>query len=668
MTKSRKKASLGCLLLALALAAPMGRAQEATTPADSRHTAPRAAALAGDDLGAMDLGSLLNVQLTTPSKFAEKLKDAPGIVSVVTRDELQRFSGLTLREILERVAGLYGSTTYFSDRSLVAARGDQIKDNSSHVLYLINGRPTRDVVDGGMNSDLLESFPVGILERVEVVKGPGSVLYGSNAFSAVINLITQKADQNGVALSGFGGEGGAYGTAGQVTYKRGDFSLVGAAQFHEKPDWPISWRYENPLTSVVTTVHGDIPDGGPGAFLAVDYKGLSLTTSLTSWNSGYFLRGFYGEHRWTRSFSDLGYQTKIKPGWDMSVNLTYTRVELSASAYPFAQRSSNDAVVEWTNTMTLTKTSRLIFGSLYNYIDGTEYFDGVTPRTVDSHGTRSAGAAYAQMDYRPLGKLKLVGGFQVNKVGTLKAAFVPRAGVLWDPASRLNVKALYSQAFRAPSINETTLDHPALRGNPDLKPETVDTVDLGVTYQGGRAQLALDYFHSVMKDIISLPGSAPPRTYENLGTVYIHGVEVEGKCYLTKSLFVLGSMLYQENKDAAGAQDVSAVPNFGIKGGLSYKGKNLTLSLFDYYEGRVAGYDHPLNPGPRAQHLLSLHGRLDLARYLNPHARHGLALFVHGTDLLNEQLWFPDWGQVAGDTTPAIRGRLIYAGLEIGSK
>src|SRR5262249_36639457 len=156
-----------------------------------------------------------NIKVTTVSKFSENLADAPGVISIITKDELKRFGAMSLREVLERVPSLVRSSSYFTDRSLVAARGDQTKIDGGHILILINGRPSREVLEGGLITDLLESFPVGILERIEVIKGPGSVLYGSNAFSAVINLITQKADGDGWVLSGFGGEKGALASSGQ---------------------------------------------------------------------------------------------------------------------------------------------------------------------------------------------------------------------------------------------------------------------------------------------------------------------------------------------------------------------------------------------------------------------------------------------------------------------
>jgi outer membrane receptor for ferrienterochelin and colicins len=224
------------------------------------------------DLYSLDLQSLVNMKVTTASKFSQRLSDAPGVMSVVTRDELNRFGGMTLGEILDRVPGLSMTTASFTDRNMVAARGDQTKTNGGHILFLINGRPSREVLEGGIITDLLQSFPVNILERIEVIKGPGSVLYGSNAFSAVVNLITQKANGNALVLTALGGAGGAVATSGQVMVQHGDLNIVAAGQFQQEPVWftPVWSTYAG-------RENGAIPDRGKGAYLGVGYKGLSFS-------------------------------------------------------------------------------------------------------------------------------------------------------------------------------------------------------------------------------------------------------------------------------------------------------------------------------------------------------------------------------------------------------
>jgi len=218
----------------LALAAPCLRADGPAPSADQR---------SGTDLASLDLESLLNTKVITASKFSQDLADAPGIISVISADELKRFSGITLREILERVSGLSVSSAYFDNRSLVAVRGDQTKINGGHILFLINGRPTREILEGGVISDLLESFPVNALQKIEVIKGPGSVLYGSNAFSGVVNLITKEADSNALDVAVAGGGHSSKATRALGTFQRGRLKVVGAGQFHQMPTTTIGYRF-----------------------------------------------------------------------------------------------------------------------------------------------------------------------------------------------------------------------------------------------------------------------------------------------------------------------------------------------------------------------------------------------------------------------------------------
>jgi outer membrane receptor for ferrienterochelin and colicins len=626
----------------------------------------------GRDLGALDLESLLSTKVITASKFSENLADAPGIISVISQDELRRFGGMTLQEVLERVPGLSLTSAYFTDRSLVAARGDQTKINGGHILFLINGRPTREVLEGGLVSDLLEAFPVNALEKIEVIKGPGSVLYGSNAFSAVVNLITKKAESNGLAISGFGGEKGAKGNAGQVMIKRGDFSLFGAGQFHQKPTWNASYRLPvsligDPLAPPVPLVQPmSLEDRGDGAYLGANYKNLAFMSSFTEWHAPSFVRGSIASNKWRRGFADLGYTIKPTGDWDMSFNATYTRNTFDNFGYPSIGRDSQELVLEWTNSVTLNSRNRLTFGSLFNHIEGQETYFGIDPPIQISDGSRPGGAFYAQWDHQLVDTVKLVGGFQFNKIDGTSVNVAPRVGAIWNPTSHVGVKALYSGAFRAPSINETMLNHPGLQGTPGLRPEKVGTLDLSVSYQANRFQGALTYFRSRQTDSIVIDTRPVRWVYSNLGEATFQGFELEGKYYLRKSLFLTGSASYQANQDGKGNQNITPIPNFGAKAGLSYRAENgLTLSMFDNYQGSINGFTNStVNPGPSAYHLLSSHVRYDLSRYLGSKDKGGIALFAHAENLADRQVWLPDWGNNSGDTMPVNRGRTVYFGIE----
>jgi outer membrane receptor for ferrienterochelin and colicins len=622
----------------------------------------------------MDLESLLNTKVITASKFSEKLSGAPGVMTVVTRDELRRFGGMTLREILERVPGLTGTTASFTDRSIVAARGDQTQINGGHILFLINGRPTREVLEGGIVSDLLEAFPVGILERIEVIEGPGSVLYGSDAFSAVVNLITQKADGNELIVNGEGGPSGAAATSGNVFIKHGDLSIVGSGQFHQYPDWSA------PVANTIFGIqNATIPDRGKGAYLELDYKGLTLMSSYTDWTSAY-LEGEVGNARWRRGFADLGYHLKATDRWDMNFDITYTRTTLNAeTAIPFITRDSYEALAEWSNVVRVGDRDQITFGALYDYIQGQEVFYGVSPASIISNGSRPGGAFYGQADHELTDTIKLIGGFQANKIGNISLNAVPRGGIVWTPTSRWSLKALYSQAFRAPSLNETLLHYipppsiggPSLLGNPDLVPEKVATIDVDFGYQGNRFQAGIDYFHSVLTDNIVQANASTNGTYMNLGRTTFDGVEAEGKYYFQKSLFFTGSASYQFNvsSNQSASPNITPIPNFGAKAGISYESTNgITAGLFDVYEGPVSGYSGALNPKPSAYSLLNANLRWDISKYVHAPSANRLALVAHAENLTNTAVWLPDWKDVPGDSIFVNRGRTIYAGIEISLK
>jgi outer membrane receptor protein involved in Fe transport len=588
-------------------------------------------------------------------------------MSVITRDELRRFGGTTLGEILDRVPGLTLSTASFTDRSLIAARGDQTQINGGHILFLINGRPTREILEGGLIGDLLESFPVEILERIEVIRGPGSVLYGSNAYSAVVNLITRKADGEEVEVSGLGGGGRAIASAGEVLLRHGDLSVVGAGQFHQEPDWiaPVSTPY-GPEQAV-------IPYRSKGAYFETDYKGLSLMSSYTEYNTDY-LEGLVGEGRWRRGFTDLGYKVKASATWDMNFDLTYTRATLDAKYYiPFITRVSNDALAEWTNTLALTNKDHLTFGTLYDYISGQEDFFGESPMMVISQGRRPGGAFYGQLEHQLLDSVALIGGFQANKIGGIGLNVVPRGGLIWKPASQYSVKLLYSGAFRAPSLSENFMDYvppaniggPGLKGNPGLSPETVATIDLALSYQGKRLQGELGYFHSKQSNDIILANATVAGEYVNQGEITFQGGELEGNYYLGKHLFLKGSALYQVND---GGSSLTPIPNASGKAGISYQDNKLIVSLFDAYEGPVSGYAGALNPKPGAYSLLNGQLRYDLSKYMHAGPHTPVALVVHGENLANRAVWLPDWKDVPGDSIFYNRGRTVYFGIEVGLK
>ncbi len=146
--------------------------------------------------------TLWDIEVVTASKHEEKLSDAPGIISVVSAEEIAAFGSTTLSDVLNRVTSTYmiHAGTYMWN--IASMRGQNVSVFDNHVLILLNGRPLRDGISGGHNNVFYNSFPVEGIDHIEIIRGPGSVLYGSNAYSGVINIITKKAtEKTGVEAS-----------------------------------------------------------------------------------------------------------------------------------------------------------------------------------------------------------------------------------------------------------------------------------------------------------------------------------------------------------------------------------------------------------------------------------------------------------------------------------
>ncbi len=616
----------------------------------------------------MDLDSLFNTQVTTASKFAEKLSDAGGVVSVVTQDELQRFGGTTLLEVLERVEGLNVTTSFLGDSSMITIRGDQSRANAGHVLILINGRPVREILEGGVSSDILESFPINILERIEVVKGPGSVLYGSDAFSGVINLITKKGSGKDFRVSAAEGAAGERSVTESFLYQKGALSVVEGGQYHNWPRWAIT-ETAVAATGSATSQNAVIRNGGTGGFIGINYNGLSLMSAYTEQEAPSFVRGIVGDTRLKRGFADLGYSVKVSNKWQMTFNATYTRSVMDAPDYPVIHRDSYEGDLEWTNFITFSSRNRLTFGTVYNHIEGLERGDDA-PYPPYAQGSRNAGEAYAQFEHKLTDTLKLIGGVQANKIGAIAVNAVPRGGALWSPTDHLSMKVLYGGAYNAPSLDETLLNHPGLKGNPNLIPEKVGTLDAVASYQTNRFQTSIDYFHSRQTDLIIQNGGSVPAVYSNVRTpVNFQGAEGEEKYYFQRDWFLTGSALYQINDSGSGLKDLSPGPTFVAKAGLSYRSANGgAYSLFDAYQTQVADYNMTLNPRAGAFHSISAHARFDVSKHWLKSEVRGIALFLNADDLLNRPIWLPAVGSGSLNTLPLVRGRTVFFGVEIWQK
>ena len=146
------------------------------------------------DLATMSLEELLRINVTTASKKSESLFDAPAIMVVLTESDLHSYGGRSLVEVLDRTTSVFFMGNQENLQGALTMRGDATLGANNHILVLVNGRPIQESTHGGMIHPFLRSFPLASVKQIEIIRGPGSVLYGTNAYVGVINVITKDWD------------------------------------------------------------------------------------------------------------------------------------------------------------------------------------------------------------------------------------------------------------------------------------------------------------------------------------------------------------------------------------------------------------------------------------------------------------------------------------------
>ncbi len=628
-----------------------------------------------EELVELSLDDLMNITVTTTSKTEEKLSEAAGVISVLTRDDIERFGARTLLDLLMRMPSINLSTTYVGDRSCVSIRGDQISAAANHILLLINGRPVREALEGGIKGEVYETFPVSLIERIELIRGPGSVLYGSTAFSGVINVITKKPTDNKIDLSVNGGTPGAFTGMFNLRHQFKDLGLVIGGQYKYLRPWDFRFQAQD-------TVFRDMsaPDNGGGAYGELSFKGLRYMTSYNQWQNYFVMQKYippppagpvagrhtYGDVSWNKWFNDLGYTHNFSDLLDMSFNVTYTHSWLKVDSFPAPNRNSYDLTWEWTNFFHPLKNLNITVGVLGNMIKGKE--ESGLPLSTTCDTTQFAVSGYIQGDYAIIPQVKVIAGVQGNKAQGVDLDINPRLGLIWSPDQIVNIKALYSTAFRAPSMMELYLAHPTLKGTPTLKPEKIRTIDLGANIQTDRISFGINNFYSeISNNIYPKQNPVPPHIYKNQSspTTFI-GFELEAKMFITKELMLTGSGLYQKNTTGDSAGNMMPLPEASAKGGISYSKNGFTASLFNIYEGKLhKRYDASYNKTRKAFDILNLNLKYELDKAFKWKALR-LAVHVDAYNLLDEEIWLPATGQSIKFTVPQVEGRSIHFGIDFG--
>lgn len=454
-------------------------------------------------LNGQDLDSLLNLNAFTEESDLQKMlnknvsvasqnlssRETPGIISVVTAEEIENSGARDMVDVLRLVPGfdIAQDLQFVMGLSL---RGNWA--NEGKVLVLMDGQPFNDLLYQSVAVG--NRFPVDAIERIEIIRGPGSARYGGSAEYGVINIITKAAGGlDGVVV---------YGTGGFLANTTGRTNAgFMAASRNQKVAWDFSAYAGKSI--IADQMYQDIWESTPPVDLSKETHADPLMISAGVHYDGLSVRALYDRFKTADPASNVSFENIFLDGQykiDVSDRLSLTpRIQYLNQIpwhYDYPETPETDFRVRALRTLgqldgdyTFSRKASLNFGALY-------FADKATDLESDeSLLSMNNVAIYAQA----LLKHRLANataGFRFEKNNKYAAAFVPRIA-LTKKIENLHFKILYSASFRSPSLQNVQLD------TTGAAPEKSNVFEFEVGYQfTPEMLLALNAFHITTRDII----------------------------------------------------------------------------------------------------------------------------------------------------------------------
>lgn len=610
----------------------------------------------------LDIEELTTISVA--SKKEETIEQAPSVVTVVTADEIKRYGARNLRDILDRQTSLQiiGSNLFSHNRAVIRGAAFTHQDNT--VLLTLNGRPIRDAVGISNRSDIYSLFPIDSIKRIEIIRGPGSVLYGTTAQTGVINIITKDApDQlDGSVSVGYGSfDQKQTQISGGTTWK--DVKIFTSINLLET----AGDDFNNITGEVGSGTYKTGKSGGQG-ILNLAYKDFKLNVMLGDMNYDSARSTFTlpsSEQQFERHYVDLGHDYQFNQNWKLTTNLQYHHLAVigKTSLTGNGNAQSEDYLAEFTLFGKINQQWGMLVGGTYNLREGS-LLSGLS-------WSSSISSVYSQLDYSPLDWLKLVGGLQYNKPAETTGDLSSRFSAIVDINQDWGLKFLYGEAFRSPTPIERFISAaPFLVGNASLEPEKIVTFDAQLFYQTKDLSFAATYFHSKQDGLVTRGGS--PTTFVNSGQVTYDGIELEGKWTLNNKWRFSGNLSYQTNEDQAGAHDVAISSNWMAKGGISYdSNRGYRFSIFNSFFGEPTSISDistsvsEVNPEAESYNLLTANMEMNLGDTFKNNALSNINLSIYADNLLDEGIFYPSINRQAVNTIPHHYGRGFYGTISV---
>ena len=514
---------------------------------------------------------IINQPVFAPFREEGTVGESTRPIYTIDREEIEQQGARTVRETLRFLPGVLGDGTVGTEVNGLS--GQFIRgSNTDQVLILLDGRPINALGFGGFD---LSEITTNIVERVEVLPGGGSTLYGSDAIGGIINIITRRP------TLGFSGEGGL--TVGSYGYNEqnvelsntiGDFSYffnynrisadndyeftiddVTRTRSNAEADFnnfgvrlqqEISDRAQLNFSSFYLSKIESVPGGVP---IADPVFGQGYFNSLTDDNSKFT----------DQVLSDLSLNVDLGEGDNSRLT---ARVFLDFLNTRFDNRTEETESLSFANPGVLEITEETQqrfdteqrslgfqiqhnweFAPNQNIVYGVDYRNTSVENFTQNLETDevrtnfddeiSQGALFAQYSIEPLSDWKIILGLRQEFSSLVNGSVTsPSVGTKVQFSDSTILRANYIRNFRTPTLANLFNANPTNIGNPDLEPERGNSFDIGIDQAiGDFALIRLTYFNNTISDLIAFKRINPPEngisgTYQNLGKVRTEGLEI----------------------------------------------------------------------------------------------------------------------------------------------
>lgn len=491
--------------------------------------------------------------VTSASRTPVEARTAPAVVQVITAEELERLGVQTLSQALATLASVYVSTQTNS-RESVWVRGQRNRYNDK-ILLLVDGVPWRDPVYEHAPVD--EYLPLTNVARVEVVRGPGSALYGTNAYAGVIQVITKTPSEKPAfrVSAGLGDEetltaeaegGGRWGENGLYAWAR-YYETDGDGldrDIRYKPQ-ALRWNPKESAAGGVTYTRGGLTLRGEYIrYYHTYYSDRDVPTWRWAdegyWYEDLYLSGQYDRRlterlslravAYAQDYDQRNFWRQFFSGRD-EAGATRDDVRYEIDVQKRSRRYGADLQFTWRPA----QAHEVVFGATWEEGSVREVRDRYTELATGAVTvpyyiepvTLTTFAAYGQDTWTPRPWATLTAGLRADHHELFGWHFSPRLGAAFHPGPKFVGRLLYGEAFRAPSAREfytVDLSGSFPPGNPALKPEQVQTLEAALSYTfSSYAEASLVAYGEKTRDTIYSENNAPYANYPGTTTRGLEG-------------------------------------------------------------------------------------------------------------------------------------------------